>query len=218
MTDLPTDFLLAPTRVAVAAPPQLSFACLAATREAMPSADVALLSRSRRNETRESLDVLVIKIVQGDLTPLAEALTDYDSLGRPELVVVVEHLMDPAAHALARLGVKRIVEEPDLSNWLRQSETLLRAIARGRAAQRELTGSMNSVYEPATSGRVPRLFEAERRFREAYVRMILSMVGSRREAAELAGVPYRTFCQIAATLDTGRYTSADEAEMPGRGV
>jgi hypothetical protein len=38
--------------------------------------------------------------------------------------------------------------------------------------------------------------EAERRYRETYVRSLLAETGNRREAARRAGVPYTTLCEI----------------------
>jgi len=37
---------------------------------------------------------------------------------------------------------------------------------------------------------------AENLFREAYIRRVLAETGNRRKAAEVAGIPYRTFCDI----------------------
>jgi hypothetical protein len=192
-----------PTRIIVAAAPPDCLGLLSdSLKQAMPHACVSALRQDCRTNLAP-IDVAIVRLDQRDLTPLAAVLELYDDLGRPELVVVVEHLLDPAAHALARLGVRRIVESPDLLKWLKSSELLLRAVARGRAAERQLKGLSNSwVDRPWGQGkRISRLFEAEQRFREAYVRLLLSVAGSRREAAEMAGIPYRTFCQIVATLD-----------------
>ena len=37
---------------------------------------------------------------------------------------------------------------------------------------------------------------AEMRFRESYIRCLLTQSGSRQEAARRAGVPYRTMCEM----------------------
>jgi molybdenum-dependent DNA-binding transcriptional regulator ModE len=40
------------------------------------------------------------------------------------------------------------------------------------------------------------LHAAETRFRETYLRLLLAERGSRRRAADEAGVPYRSFCEM----------------------
>ncbi len=48
--------------------------------------------------------------------------------------------------------------------------------------------------DPAAA-RLP-LPTAEMRFRESYIRCLLTQSGSRQEAARRAGVPYRTMCEM----------------------
>ncbi len=157
-------------------------------------------------------DILLVRLPRGELSSLTDGLRAYDELDRPEMVVIVDHFLDPAVHALVRMGLRRVIEEQDLSSWLPESGALLQCMARGRRAERRLRESTHSWIDrpwPAAK-RMPRLFEAEQRFRETYIRAVLGVAGSRREAAEVAGVPYRTFCQIVASAGIDATYQRDE--------
>jgi hypothetical protein len=84
----------------------------------------------------------------------------------------------------------------ELSQWLPSKLMCLARVARARRILLE------EVPEPpassAQSGGIlsSRLHAAEARFRETYLRSLLAQCGSRRKAAEHAGVPYRSFCEM----------------------
>lgn len=68
-------------------------------------------------------------------------------------------------------------------------------------ALRELAEHLDMAAADATSGKP--LFVAESQFREAYLSAVLAKSRNKRQAAELAGLPYRTLCQMLATFRIG---------------
>jgi hypothetical protein len=121
-------------------------------------------------------------------------------LGMPELVFLVDEAGSAQYLALRSRGFQHVVAQQDLLNWLptalprlvtlaRARRILLRACADG---SRALEAPMPSVRRP----RSERLHAAETSFRSTYMRAILAEHGSRRRAAEEAGVPYRSFCEM----------------------
>jgi hypothetical protein len=201
--------------VSIAAPESESQQLMEVARQALPSARISILDS--KTIVRSAVDIVLVRLLRGELTPLTTALEAYDELDRPELVIVVGQRHDPAIQALFGLGLRRVIEEQDLRSWLSESGHLLRCMARGRRAERRLQESLHPQGETAwaASRRLPRLFEAEQRFRETYIRAVLGIVGSRREAAALAGVPYRTFCQIVASAGIAVNVVGEQADPGG---
>jgi hypothetical protein len=71
--------------------------------------------------------------------------------------------------------------------------------ARLRRRLEEVEGYLRDLSMDEQRGAGPQriaLPEAERRYRETYVRSLLAETGSRREAARRAGIPYTTLCEI----------------------
>ena len=105
----------------------------------------------------------------------------------------------PEVSAGAVLGITRIVPAQSMAAWLAHAGGLL---ARGAYLRRLAAATVAIAPEPPrleTSAldatRLP-LPTAEMRFRESYIRCLLTQSGSRQEAARRAGVPYRTMCEM----------------------
>ena len=84
----------------------------------------------------------------------------------------------PLAAAARSVGVRRMIPLTRLFGWLDGALPSLARLARAR-------------HDGA-----PPLPQAERLFREAYLRQLLSRSGNRTIAARRAGVPYTTFCSM----------------------
>jgi hypothetical protein len=150
----------------------------------------------------DEMELLIVRVETRDLACLGWALTEHHRLGRPELLFLVDSLLDPAAVSLAQLGLSPIVPCSDDAGDVAAVAGLLIQICRGRRAKERLPDVMKRSEAPPHAAMDARggLFTAEQAFRETYVRALLVSSDSRRQAAERAGVPYRTFCQIAASL------------------
>jgi DNA-binding NarL/FixJ family response regulator len=105
----------------------------------------------------------------------------------------------PEVAAAAVLGITRIVPAQSMAGWLSRAGALL---ARGAYLRRSAAATIAAAAEPPTlasaaldGARLP-LPTAEMRFRESYIRCLLTQSGSRQEAARRAGVPYRTMCEM----------------------
>jgi hypothetical protein len=101
--------------------------------------------------------------------------------------------------AALALGVSQIIPGAALSGWLARALPALVRGARSRRSARLASQSLPPVpawsWEDTSAQRMP-LPLAENLFREAYIRRVLAETGNRRKAAEVAGIPYRTFCDI----------------------
>jgi DNA-binding NtrC family response regulator len=125
-----------------------------------------------------------------------------------QMALVAPHLQtifftgadDDGGVAAARaLGLERVVSLDEISSLL---ERLLSPLAEGVRLRRRLdqvdrqVRALSQVSAQAAPRRRLALPEAERRYRETYVRSLLAETGNRREAALRAGVPYTTLCEI----------------------
>jgi hypothetical protein len=121
------------------------------------------------------------------------------ALGLPELVFVVDELWSPQDLALRSRGFRHIVCEETLADWLPSMLPQLVSLARAR---RVLLRACSEGSGPAGMSDVVRqshgmkLHAAETTFRSVFMRSLLAEFGSRRQAAEQAGVPYRSFCEM----------------------
>jgi hypothetical protein len=118
----------------------------------------------------------------------------------------------PAVHAAQSLGIGRILGLAQLDDWMAGALMPLVRVAR---AKRLILEAEASVPEsPAWTSSSPTrlaLPEAERRFREAYLRRLLSETSNTKRAAQRAGVPYTTLCSMLKKLGISRDDGAPEA-------
>lgn len=121
-------------------------------------------------------------------------------LGLPELVFVVDEAWSAQYLALRSRGFQYVVAQQDLLNWLPTALPRLVRLARARRtlmhACAEGARVSDAPVPPARRRLSERLHAAETSFRSMYMRAILAEHGSRRRAAEEAGVPYRSFCEM----------------------
>ena len=128
--------------------------------------------------------------------------TGAEAVQRNPYAEVIFYCDDPDApevSAAAVLGITRIVPAQNMAAWLARAGALL---ARGAYLRRAAAATIAGAPEPPTlttsaldAARLP-LPTAEMRFRESYIRCLLTQSGSRQEAARRAGVPYRTMCEM----------------------
>jgi hypothetical protein len=109
-----------------------------------------------------------------------------------------ERCAAPSAAAARSVGVRRVIPLGRLAGWL---DDALPSLARMARARREHLRAEQSL-PPLPAERVDResiatpLPEAERRFRETYLRHLLSDSANHTIAARKAGLPYTTFCSM----------------------
>ena len=120
-------------------------------------------------------------------------------LESPELVLIVNEPWSPQRFALHCRGFRYVVCRDELAEWLPSVLTQLCSIAHARRFA--LSAYANIPVPPAllTPHRdiaKMRLYAAETSFRGTYFRALLAEHGSRRKAAQAAGVPYRSFCEM----------------------
>ena len=138
-----------------------------------------------------------------DIAPSFHSLFGDAELGFPEPIFVVDEATSPNRFAIASLGFRYILPMAQLSTWLPGALPRLCALSLAR----RLTASAheNAPQPPlAGAGNLPSgdcLHAAETRFRETLLRLLLAEHGTRRKAAEKAGVPYRSFCEMLRKLD-----------------
>jgi len=140
-----------------------------------------------------------VAVLHADSLNLACGPLLYDaSLGLPEVVFVVDDPPSPQYLALKSRGFRNVVRHDDLGGWLPGAIADLGSLARARRiVMRACTDDPVAPVPPRTlaSGGI-KLHAAETRFRAAFLRSLLAEHGSRRRAAEAAGVPYRSFCEM----------------------
>jgi hypothetical protein len=104
----------------------------------------------------------------------------------------------PGEEAARSLGVQRIVPRARLVEWLATALEPLARIARAKREQARAEAVLPRIPGLArdrSSAPLP-LPEAERSFRESYLRALLAQASNARIAAERAGVPYTTLCSM----------------------
>jgi hypothetical protein len=130
---------------------------------------------------------------------------------RAQVVFLVDDTRAAEVRAARDLGIIRFVELQDVRRWLNEALGPLARLARAerrldeaRRAVESLSFERSRAVEPGLP-----LAVAERRYREAYLRVTLAGAGGRRMAARLAGVPYTTFCMMLRKLGIGADASDD---------
>ncbi|MES1209663.1 MAG: hypothetical protein ABUS79_27320 [Pseudomonadota bacterium] len=115
-----------------------------------------------------------------------------------EVIFYCDDADAPEVAAAAVLGITRIIPAQQLGAWLTCAGGLLARAARLRRAAAAMLATVPApplLAADAAAARLP-LPTAEMRFRESYIRCLLTQSGSRQEAARRAGVPYRTMCEM----------------------
>ncbi len=104
----------------------------------------------------------------------------------------------PGEVAARSLGVQRIVPRARLVEWLAVALEPLARIARAKREQAEAEAALPQIPRPESdrSSKPMPLPEAERSFRESYLRALLAQATNARIAAQQAGVPYTTLCSM----------------------
>jgi len=147
-------------------------------------------------------DVALIRLGRAEIDALAEA----GRLLRRDPAIEIVFFSDGDGIDLTiaeALGLHRIVPTDRLVEWLRVAGPHL--VCRTQA-RRLLLAAERCIppIPPLTAGRaqlVQPLLAAEQKFREAYLRSLLAPGCDRETVARLAGVPYRTLCQMIRKLD-----------------
>ena len=147
---------------------------------------------------------VVVAIERGDSLAIVTAvLAGLPSLGNPELFVICEERDSPSFHALGAAGVRCYSDIEEAVRSLSRCHAPLRRRARARRAFADATHELERLKSDTVNAHERRdlgmplpqpLAVAETKYREAYVRAVLALAGTRHAAARLAGVPYRTFC------------------------
>jgi hypothetical protein len=144
--------------------------------------DVALVSLSD-----ERFDGLAFGAELGATFPWIEIVYWFDECGAA-----------PFAAAAKSLGVRRMIPLAQLLGWLERALPNLTRMARARREHLSAERQLPPLPEPESNddNLAAPLPRAERLFREAYLRQLLSRSASRTIAAQRAGVPYTTFCSM----------------------
>lgn len=147
-----------------------------------------------------NLEAVDIALLHTDSLGLSASPLLYDpELGCPELVFVVDQAGSPQHLAMKSRGSRYVVSQDALSRWFPGVLSELAALARARRiVLRACADGPNAPELPARGGypRAVKLHAAETAFRDIFLRSLLAEHGSRRKAAEAAGVPYRSFCEM----------------------
>jgi hypothetical protein len=107
----------------------------------------------------------------------------------------------PVQEAARSMGIKRMIPLSRLADWLDVAIPHLGCIARARRDQIIAERALPPLPPPDDGDiRVP-LPDAERRFREAYLRRMLSESENHTVAARKAGLAYTTLCSMLRKLN-----------------
>lgn len=160
-----------------------------------PDARVTVLEPGHSLASLETIDVALLHAnrLSLDVSPL---FCD-PQLGSPEIVFVVDHAGSPQHLALKSRGFRHFVSQIALPAWFPAVLSELALLAQARRVVLRACG--DGPLEALTmNGRRSgaQLHVAETAFRDVFLRSLLAQHGSRRRAAEEAGVPYRSFCEM----------------------
>lgn len=188
-------------RVVVVDDNQLRASALAAALKGASDTVVVVTGPDSRTVRHDLFpaDLVLLALGGRQLSALA---TGAEAVQRNPYAEVIFYCDDPDApevSAAAVLGITRIVPAQSMVAWLAHAGGLL---ARGASLRRLAAATIALAPEPPRletpaldAARLP-LPTAEMRFRESYIRCLLTQSGSRQEAARRAGVPYRTMCEM----------------------
>ncbi len=188
-------------RVVVVDENQLRASSLAASLK-VAAEDVVVVSGPDGWALRSELfpaDLVLLALGGRQVSALATGAEAVQRNPYAEVIFYCDDADAPEVASASVLGITRIVPANQMSSWLgRAGAQLARAACLRRAAAAMIAQAPEpptlSVDSP-TAPRLP-LPTAEMRFRESYIRCLLTQSGSRQEAARRAGVPYRTMCEM----------------------
>src|SRR5215510_6202580 len=151
------------------------------------------------------IDVIIVRLSTLGSSELAYALTLVQVTSASQVVFWAEDVSCPQVSAARAVGIRTIVPAEQFWPWLCEALPSLVLKARGQRFLDKAERSMPPVPRwveqcPHGSSRLP-LLQAESLFRETYLRRLLTETSNCRRAAELAGVPYRTFYDMVKKLD-----------------
>jgi len=188
-------------RVVVVDENQLRASSLAAALK-VAAEDVVVVSGPDGWALRSELfpaDLVLLALGGRQVSALATGAEAVQRNPYAEVIFYCDDTDAPEVAAAAVLGITRIVPANQMSSWLGRAGAQL---ARAACLRRAAAAMIDQAPEPPTLGsdnpsapRLP-LPTAEMRFRESYIRCLLTQSGSRQEAARRAGVPYRTMCEM----------------------
>jgi hypothetical protein len=165
-------------------------------------------------------DIALINAGEPALGALSFAVSHAAALGCPQMTFFASELSDPAVWALRDVAGDRMFSESDIVPWLEEAGELLADLARSRRVQAQARRALERLQAPrmdVEAGESLTLYRAESRFRESYIRALLLTEGSRKAAAQRAGVPYRTFIYILSKLGmTETRLSSEDTSTPPR--
>jgi hypothetical protein len=127
------------------------------------------------------------------------ALTHDPDFGYPELVFAVDDRCQAQRLALLSRGYRHVISADHLATWLYDHLASLCRLARARRVVLGACPAKTPVADLTlgTGGTGSmNLHLAETHFRETFLRALLTEHGSRGRAADAAGVPYRSFCEM----------------------
>jgi len=164
--------------------------------------DLAILSGPDGWALRDQLftaDLVLLALGGRQVSALATGAEAVQRNPYAEVVFYCDDAETPEVAAAAVLVITRIVPSQQMAPWLSRAGALL---ARAACLRRTAAAMLAAVPAPpalavdeAATASLP-LPTAEMRFRESYIRCLLTQTGSRQEAARRAGVPYRTMCEM----------------------
>ena len=145
----------------------------------------------------KQVDVVVLEASHPSLS--CAALIQDPAFGFPEIVFAVDPRYPAQRLALLSRGYRHVISADHLAGWLHEQLSELCALAQARrivlAACPTQARVADLVLGASANGSMS-LHSAETQFRETFLRALLVEYGSRRSAAEAAGVPYRSFCEM----------------------
>lgn len=154
--------------------------------------------------TGDEIDVVLIKLSTDRFDGLAFGAEMATRIPHVEAVFWFDELRtSPVAEAARSLGIFRLLPFVCLVGWLDGALVPLARMARASRQHRAAAASLPPLPAPVEGTISLPLPEAERRFRETYVRRILSQTANQSDAARLAGLPYTTFRSILQKLGLG---------------
>jgi len=150
------------------------------------------LDERARDDVPQDSEVLLVDVTQGPAI-VGFAASVLASRPTAHAVFLTDGRLRPEAEALRGLGAQYVLTHGQVWLWLEQA---LHPLSRHARARRQLAAAERAIPPAPAWDPLPELTlslpAAEQRFRESYLRCVLSRSPSQKAAALLAGVPYTT--------------------------